>query len=647
MNAYGCDAVDSEYETIAKNDTQARYVDVIAGRMYLFLCDSPEQHPYLSSLIFISFVVLTGFMLISLTVAAVSSGVQMRLEQIQKQQCDDDDLYDDDEEPLDSLSDVGDDPSSISKEENHKDTDRATHKATRTHTFYDKGQSGIQFKQRARPQETSALEISTSTQSRAIVTQSSEITPGKIIRMESFVEGQEDDDSDSETKSEVIKCGDSDLPSDIAILQSLSHDTIPHLDKLSHNSSDRSSSQSPVSTSAQHHDSSVVQLTAENIRRHLNDENDYSLSQENDLFLTQYWSEIEGDLKSGVSEVVKRDDPPPENSVTVSQMDRKDSQPQEGSSCASSEVGASVESHIDRQSFGQLALNNIRRLRSDDSELEDSQDVFLPPSFPPTPALSSRSITAADSPPMKMVVSGVDKSRVRRRSKGNVVVTKEKLPLIEDKELIRLMLRQFWSDVEKERERRLKEGTSDDDADSNNITTSGHFPTSPIVSPTIITPKEAVRRLSLAPAPRLSNTSQGNTPRHSFHQDADPNMSGTMNLTKRYAYILKNATATYTYIAYIFLIIVSLAGVEIYCTNKDNCENYVTIFVVIQVLLTIDIMTRIFTHYPAYKTFFHSHHNVFDVALVSIIWFPILGPALPDGPLTSVLRRITGYSLFI
>lgn len=94
--------MNSEYEVIAKNDTRPRSVDVISGRMYLFLCDSPTSSPYLSSTIFTSFVVLSGFILISLTVAAVSDGVNLQLIEIQRQQKEEEE-YEKDEELLESL----------------------------------------------------------------------------------------------------------------------------------------------------------------------------------------------------------------------------------------------------------------------------------------------------------------------------------------------------------------------------------------------------------------------------------------------------------------------------------------------------------------------------------------------------------------
>jgi hypothetical protein len=132
INAYGCDSVPTEYTLIAKNDTTPRYVDVFSGRMYLFLCDSPNAHPYLSSFIFTSFVVLTGFMLISLTVAAVSGGVHLRLEEIQQQKVEEEDRDFDLAEQLESRSDVGDpNPPEVKKE--------LEIKRIRAHTFYGQG----------------------------------------------------------------------------------------------------------------------------------------------------------------------------------------------------------------------------------------------------------------------------------------------------------------------------------------------------------------------------------------------------------------------------------------------------------------------------------------------------------------------------
>lgn len=95
--------------------------------MYLFLCDTPTYHPYLSSFIFTSFVVLTGFMLISLTVAAVSGGVHMRLEEVQKE----DDENGTEIDIADDLSDVDEPPK--------KEEEKEIRRTMRTHTFFGKG----------------------------------------------------------------------------------------------------------------------------------------------------------------------------------------------------------------------------------------------------------------------------------------------------------------------------------------------------------------------------------------------------------------------------------------------------------------------------------------------------------------------------
>jgi hypothetical protein len=126
INAYGCDSVPTDYKVISRNSTEPRYVDVFSGRMYLFLCDSPNAHPYLSSFIFTSFVVLTGFMLISLTVAAVSGGVHLRLEEIQLQKDHEDEDKHFDLDQLDSQSD--EDTPEVPKE--------VEQKRIRAHTFY-------------------------------------------------------------------------------------------------------------------------------------------------------------------------------------------------------------------------------------------------------------------------------------------------------------------------------------------------------------------------------------------------------------------------------------------------------------------------------------------------------------------------------
>jgi hypothetical protein len=67
------------------------------------------------------------------------------------------------------------------------------------------------------------------------------------------------------------------------------------------------------------------------------------------------------------------------------------------------------------------------------------------------------------------------------------------------------------------------------------------------------------------------------------------------------------------------------ASFQIYCTNKDICRTplFFQVFVSVQVLLSLDIIVRILTYYPSYKTFFFSHGNLFDLTMVLIIWIPV------------------------
>jgi hypothetical protein len=549
--------VDSEYVVIAKNDTRPRSVDVISGRMYLFLCDSPTSHPYLSSMIFTSFVVLTGFMLISLTVAAVSGGVHSRLEQIQKQQFDEDfDL--DDEEYLESLSDAaGDLPTAAtaaSQENQEKEIDKEIRRTMRTHTFYGTGQTagGIQLKQSlGQPTEGSShspsspisvagagpgLRMTTST--------------AKMTRMASFQEDSEEDEKDSDSTSSDSKSEQEEDPgppgrmlSWLADIEEASSET---------NSDVRSLDVTGVGAGA-------VGAGAGDNSNHLHPPH--------------------------LPHVIRAASP------TTTELTRP----------------------------------NLQRISSSTDPL--------------TPSPTSQS--SVQSPATAAVQTTTAKNRKTFRSNGNLRRnSKEKLPLLQDKELIRMMLRQMWSDVEKEKEKRLKEEKEQDTEggvvggvegteETPTTTGSGHFVLSPTSSVgVVISPREAVRRMSLSPAaaaPRLSQPNGGGQSFHqrgiSFRQDSGP--AASFSSSKRIAYFFRSSLDTYFYIGSVIAIVLATVAVEIYCTNKDNCHNHWAFFVTVQVLLSLDIIVRVLTYYPTYKTFFHSHHNLFDLAMVLIIWIPI------------------------
>mmetsp|Transcript_14746 Transcript_14746/g.22232 ORF Transcript_14746/g.22232 Transcript_14746/m.22232 type:complete len:1039 (-) Transcript_14746:356-3472(-) len=90
VNMYGCDYF--PYFYVPGEDVDAsepRSVDRI-GEMFLPICDSPEPRPLVSALTFISFVLICGFILMSLTVAAVVGGIKDRLDEINTAKDDED-----------------------------------------------------------------------------------------------------------------------------------------------------------------------------------------------------------------------------------------------------------------------------------------------------------------------------------------------------------------------------------------------------------------------------------------------------------------------------------------------------------------------------------------------------------------------------
>jgi hypothetical protein len=187
---------------------------------------------------------------------------------------------------------------------------------------------------------------------------------------------------------------------------------------------------------------------------------------------------------------------------------------------------------------------------------------------------------------------------------------KVKLPLLEDKELVLLMLEQMWKDVEREKEKR-RNSVLPEVADEKQGSSSPHDSSHGSIS---------ISPLSSSPhTPFGSSTPAGR--RRSFLQEAD---SKSFSSSKRIAYFFRSSLNTYFYIGYVILIVLITASFQIYCTNKDNCHNYWGVFVTVQVLLSLDIIVRVLTYYPTYKTFFHSHHNLFDLAMVLIIWIPVI-----------------------
>jgi hypothetical protein len=84
INTYGCDQTPSDYVMYdhANNGEGTQLSYERFGTMYMAVCHSPIAHPIVAPMLFMSFVVVSGFILISLTVAVVTSGIHDRLDEL-------------------------------------------------------------------------------------------------------------------------------------------------------------------------------------------------------------------------------------------------------------------------------------------------------------------------------------------------------------------------------------------------------------------------------------------------------------------------------------------------------------------------------------------------------------------------------------
>ncbi|CAE7656312.1 CACNA1F [Symbiodinium microadriaticum] len=89
INTYGCDKFPSQY--VMSNITKGEdgyadeYYKLRYGRMVLPVCNHPEAQPVLSTILFITFITLCGFILINITIAAVTAGINDRLDELRKE----------------------------------------------------------------------------------------------------------------------------------------------------------------------------------------------------------------------------------------------------------------------------------------------------------------------------------------------------------------------------------------------------------------------------------------------------------------------------------------------------------------------------------------------------------------------------------
>eukprot|EP00602_Paraphysomonas_sp_CaronLab_P008781 CAMPEP_0185029542 /NCGR_PEP_ID=MMETSP1103-20130426/15903_1 /TAXON_ID=36769 /ORGANISM="Paraphysomonas bandaiensis, Strain Caron Lab Isolate" /LENGTH=970 /DNA_ID=CAMNT_0027564335 /DNA_START=184 /DNA_END=3096 /DNA_ORIENTATION=+ len=95
INMYGCDAYPSDYSESGDVLYVERY-----GKMLMPVCRDPSARPILTAVIFVSFILLCGFILVSLTIAAVTSGINDRLNELEKEEAIAVPLVDSNEESL-------------------------------------------------------------------------------------------------------------------------------------------------------------------------------------------------------------------------------------------------------------------------------------------------------------------------------------------------------------------------------------------------------------------------------------------------------------------------------------------------------------------------------------------------------------------
>lgn len=81
INTYGCD----KYPLMYSPGTEFHQIETW-GSFYLPVCVEPSQQRFVSMALFFSFIVIVGFVLMSLTIAAVTAGINDRLDNLQKEE---------------------------------------------------------------------------------------------------------------------------------------------------------------------------------------------------------------------------------------------------------------------------------------------------------------------------------------------------------------------------------------------------------------------------------------------------------------------------------------------------------------------------------------------------------------------------------
>lgn len=83
INYFGCEEYSADYYV---NGTADEIIKTEFGSLYLPICWKPEASPISATLLFVSFVLICAFILVSLTVAFVTTGINTRLHELQKEE---------------------------------------------------------------------------------------------------------------------------------------------------------------------------------------------------------------------------------------------------------------------------------------------------------------------------------------------------------------------------------------------------------------------------------------------------------------------------------------------------------------------------------------------------------------------------------
>lgn len=85
MNLYGCDKYQAFEYVVVNSSYAGPFVRHRYGGMLLPICSKSHDRPILATLLFVSFTIFCGFILMNLTIAAVAAGIKDRLDELRKE----------------------------------------------------------------------------------------------------------------------------------------------------------------------------------------------------------------------------------------------------------------------------------------------------------------------------------------------------------------------------------------------------------------------------------------------------------------------------------------------------------------------------------------------------------------------------------